>query len=65
MSINMSKPVDAVSSTASTVSCVRADPLWVPEVARLEARIYIPTGIGAFPVVVYINTGINCGIADS
>jgi hypothetical protein len=59
MSINMSKPVDAVSRPASTVTCVRADPRLVPGAARLEARIYIPVGIGAFPVVVYINTGCS------
>jgi hypothetical protein len=57
MSINMSKPVDAVSRTASTVACVRTDPRLVPAAAGLEARIYIPIGSGAFPVVVYINAG--------
>ena len=57
MGINMSKPVDAISRTATTVKCVRADPRLVPGAARLEAGIYIPVGIGAFPVVVYINAG--------
>jgi len=57
MSINMSKPVDAVSRPASTVTCLRADPPLVRGAARLEARIYIPVGIGAFLEVVYVNTG--------
>jgi len=57
MNISMSKPVDAVSRTASTATCVRADPRLVPGAARLEARIYIPMGLDAFPVVVYVNTG--------
>jgi len=57
MGINMSKPADATSRTASTAACVRADPRLVPGAARLEARIYIPIGSGAFPVVVYINAG--------
>ena len=57
MSVNMSKSVKAASSTASTATGVRTDSRLVPGAVRLEARIYIPTGIGAFPVVVYINTG--------